>query len=383
MDVAVVHFLPTGGALRVLSEWLVRSSATRIVVYTRDAGVHQFAPLPRGVEVVEVPVHPGDGMVNIARRLATSARDGARLAAQVDAGGHDVVFCFASRLTQAADVLPFLKTPSIYYAPEPLRSAYEPKALMHTDPGWTGKLTRANLNPVEWRRAHLDRRYIRAAKTVVTHSTFTQQTLRAIYSVDSVVVPLGVDVESFVPLPGPRTGDVLSVGALHPLKGHDLVIDALAGLPASRRPRLVIVGDRGGAESDLKARAANGGVDLELLRGIPFHEVVARYQRAGVVVCAQRREPFGLVPLEAMACATAVVAVEEGGFRETIQPGVTGLLVPVDPAALGAAVARVLDDPLLADRLGQAGRDAVLRDWKWEVTAERYDALLADATLAR
>ncbi|HEU0317526.1 MAG TPA: glycosyltransferase, partial [Solirubrobacteraceae bacterium] len=79
----------------------------------------------------------------------------------------------------------------------------------------------------------------------------------------------------------------------------------------------------------------------------------------------------------AMACATPVVAVAEGGLVETVRHDDTGLLVARDPAALGGALARVLDDPQLAGRLGAAGRARVVADWSWERTAADFDARLA------
>jgi glycosyltransferase involved in cell wall biosynthesis len=368
--VAAVHHLPTGGAVRVLAEWLRRTGAEQLTLYTRDARVHDFAGVPERVRVVERPLRQGTGALDEVLRLARSPHEGARLAAEIDADGHDAVFCFASVLTQASDVLPFLRTPSLYYAPEPLRSAYEPPELVQLAGGWRGALTR---------RA-LDRRYVRAAPHVVTHSQFTRETLRRVYGVESDVVRLGVDAGVFTPGVQTREGYVLSVGALHPLKGHDQAIEALATLPRPR-PRLVVVGDRGESAAALRELAGARGVQLELRSRLGLPEVVSAYRRAGVVVCAQVREPFGLVPLEAMACATPVVAVAEGGFRETVVDGVTGLLSERDPHALGAAVGRVLSDGALAQRLGAAGREAVVREWTWEQTAAGFDRLLAQVAL--
>jgi glycosyltransferase involved in cell wall biosynthesis len=375
VNVAAVHHLPTGGAVRVLAEWLARTQAQQLTIYTRDASVHQFVPVPERAQVIERPLRQGNGAIDEIVRLARSPHDGALLAREIDAAGHDVVFCFASVFTQAIDVLPFLRTPHLFYAPEPLRSAYEPPELRELPAGWRGAITRRGINPIELRRRQLDRRYVRAAPHIVTHSSFTQGTLRHIYGVDSEVVRLGVDTVAFSPASAPREGYVLSVGALHPLKGHDRVIEALATLPAPR-PRLVLIGDRGGSEAALRELARARGVELEVRSRLPFAEVVGLYQRAAVVVCAQIREPFGLVPLEAMACATPVVAVAEGGFKETVEDGRTGLLVSPDPTSLGLAIARVLDDRDLAARLGAAGRDTVERDWTWTETAGSYDRLL-------
>lgn len=375
MNIAVAHHLPTGGAVRVLVEWLERTRARELTLYTRDASVHRFVPVPDRVRIVERPLRQGYGAIDEIVRLARSPHDGAQLASEIDAAGHDAVFCFASALTQALDVLPYLRTPSLFYAPEPLRSAYEPPALVRLAPGWRGTITRLGINPIELRRRRLDRRYLRAAPSIVTHSFFTQETLREIYGVDSEVVHLGVDTVALSPLAGQREGYVLSVGALHPLKAHDQVIEALATLPEPR-PRLVLIGDRGESEGALYELARARGVTLEIRTKLQFADVVKLYQRASVVVCAQIREPFGLVPLEAMACATPVVAIAEGGFKETIENGKTGLLVARDPIALGGAIASVLRDAKLADSLGTAGRDAVTRSWTWTRTAAAYDSLL-------
>jgi glycosyltransferase involved in cell wall biosynthesis len=359
-----------------MAEWLRRTDAEQLTVYTREASVHDFVGVPERVRVVERPLRQSVIALDELLLLARSPRDGARLAAEIDAGGYDAVFCFASVLTQAIDVLPFLRTPSLFYAPEPLRSAYEPPELVQLASGWRGALTRRGLNPIEIRRRQLDRRYLRAAPHVVTHSWFTRDTLRVVSGVDAAVVYLGVDSAVFTPGQDLRERYVLSVGALHPLKGHDRVIEALATLPPPR-PRLVLIGDRGEYADTLRTLAGERGVELELRNRLGLAEVVSAYQRAGVVVCAQIREPFGLVPLEAMACATPVVAVAEGGFRETVSDGVTGLLSAREPHTLGAAVGRVLDDEALARRLGAAGREAVVRDWTWERTASEFDRLLA------
>ncbi len=224
----------------------------------------------------------------------------------------------------------------------------------------------------------LDRRYISAARRVVTHSHFTQAMLDEIYEVPASVVPLGVDALAFSPGCHEREDYVLAIGALHPLKGHELVLSAVSRLPEPR-PRLIIVGDRGLSEAMLRKRALEAGVKLDIRHRIPFSEVVELYRRAGAVACGQIREPFGLTPLEAMACETAVVAVDEGGFRETITDGDTGLLVERDPRAMAAALARLLGNRLLAQRLGARGRADVLARWSWDRTADGLDTLLEEA----
>src|ERR1700737_751123 len=170
MKVAAVHHLPTGGAIRVMAEWLAPPSSTEVTVYTRDARVHEFVMLPECTHVVERSLHAGGGVLNEIVRLAQSPREGRKLAGEIDRDGHDVAFCFASRLTQAIDVLPFLRTPSLYYAPEPLRSAYEPCDPPQLTTSLRDRIANIALKSIELRRRRLDRRYTRSARSVVTHS---------------------------------------------------------------------------------------------------------------------------------------------------------------------------------------------------------------------
>lgn len=380
LDAAAYHHLPTGGALRVLAEWTRHTAAGRVTVYTPDPDVHAFAGFSERAVVRQVDVpgpFEGPGAALGLLRSEPAAR---RVAREIDAAGHDAVLVLPSRLTQSPGVLRHLRTPSVYYAPEALRSAYEDPRLVYLGDDWRVRLTRAGGNPIEHARKLLDRRAARAARRVVTHSAFTRDDLRRRYGIDAEVIRLGVDVDAFRPAPAIDAASpyVLSVGALHPLKGHDLVIEAVGRLPESSRPRVVIVGDRGGEGPALRAQAVQLGVELDLRERAPFADVVALMQQATVVACAQIREPFGLVPLEAMACARPVVAVDDGGLRESVRDGETGLLVPREPQAMAAAIARLLDDPGLSARFGVAGRADVEAHWRWEGYAAELDRVLAD-----
>lgn len=369
--------------MRVLAEWVARSTAARITVYTGVASTHAFAPLAGRATVVPTNEPTGTTGLKTVRALAAAERTGRRVAKQIDAGHHDVAFVFASQLTQAPAVLKFLRTPAVYYSPEPLRTAYEPRELAWAGPGVRNALTRRGLNPVESFRKRLDRRSILKARHVVTHSEFTKTVLRETYGVDARVVLLGVDSTAFTPSGGPPRDPpfVLSVGALSPFKGHHLVVDAI-GLIPSPRPRLVIIGDRGADSPSLLDRAANSGVAIEILSNVPFDVVVRTYQEATAIVCAQIREPFGLVPLEAMASGRPVIAVAEGGLLETIDDDVTGIHVSRSASDLASAISRVVRDPSLQRRLGTAGRLDVESNWTWDAYASRVDTLLAEIATA-
>jgi len=101
-------------------------------------------------------------------------------------------------------------------------------------------------------------------------------------------------------------------------------------------------------------------------------DLVAAYNRAAVVAYPPILEPFGLVPLEAMACGVPVVGVAEAGIRETVVHGETGVLTERDPVEFGLAIKTLLEDEALRNCIGNNGRRHVLAHWTWD---QSYTAL--------
>jgi len=361
--------------MRVLAEY-VRRADHDFTLYTRRVETSGLVSLDERVRVRRFPIPPATSNWGKLRELWLLPRRGRELAADIDAADHDVVFCQISDVIQAPEVLPFLRTPTLYYAPEPIRSLTEPEPEFGRENSLRARMTRLGLNPYEIKRKRLNDRNILGADIVVTHSRFTADALRRIHGVEAEVVPLGVDLDAFTPAEVARERVVMAVGALHPLKGHQFVIEAIAAMDPPRPP-LILVGDRGHLEGPLREHARRLGVELDLRQGLPLDQLIDLYRRSGALACGQILEPFGLTPLEGMACRTPVVAVREGGFLETVQDGVTGLLVERSPEAFAAGLQRVLDDRGLAERLGMAGRTEVESMWTWDRTVAGYDALLA------
>jgi glycosyltransferase involved in cell wall biosynthesis len=123
---------------------------------------------------------------------------------------------------------------------------------------------------------------------------------------------------------------------------------------------------------------------VRCVTGISDEELARNYGHAQVAVVPSLYEGFSLPAIEAMACGVPVVATTGGALPEVVgTDGETGLLVPPnDPGALAGAIGRLLDDPALRTRLGEAGRERVLGRFTWEVTArgtaEQYEALVAE-----
>lgn len=212
------------------------------------------------------------------------------------------------------------------------------------------------------------------------------------------VVPCGVDVDRFAPH-GPaafRSGRrrIVAVGRLVPRKGFDTVIESLTTVPAAE---LVIVGGPRRSELDtvpetsrLRKLAADLGVAdrVSLLGSLAREDMPALLRSADVVTCTPWYEPFGVVPLEAMACGAPVVASAVGGMLDTVVHDVTGLLIPPrDPRACANAVNAILRDRRAASGFGAAGRERACSRYSWDRIATDmlrvYDRLLPVAAPAR
>ena len=111
-------------------------------------------------------------------------------------------------------------------------------------------------------------------------------------------------------------------------------------------------------------------------------ELVETLNRATAMVYAPRLEPFGLAPLEANACGLPVVAVAEGGVRETIIDGINGLLVQHEPEAMAQAIHRLMQDNELAAQLAKNGSRIVQEKWSVNAAVERLERQLTQAATA-
>ncbi len=205
------------------------------------------------------------------------------------------------------------------------------------------------------------------------------------------VVPCGVSVQDFQPggPAAPRTTRprLLTLGRLVPRKGVDTIIGALPLLPGAE---LVVAGGpppeqvAGDAEvRRLRAAAQECGVaDRVVFTGGIGHDTIPRLLRsADVVVCTPWYEPFGIVPLEAMACGVPVIAAAVGGLTDTVLDGGTGLHVPPrDPVALAEAARVLLGDPAMRAAYGAAGARRVRRWYSWDRVAAQTEAVYARLT---
>lgn len=399
MRIAIYHDLPSGGAKRTLFESARRLALRHQVdVYTLSSADHGFAdlrPCVAGHRVYDFQPQPlldsPFGRLNQGLRLADLGRLrrlGRAVARDIRAGGYDVAFVHACQFEKAPSMLAYLDNlPSVYYCQEPLRVLYEQQPPRPYDDSVSRRRTALNrVDPLL--RLYLatvrrvDQGNTRRATRVLVNSHFMRETVGRIYRISPQLSYHGIDTQHFVPLALAKEPFLLSVGSLTPLKGFDFLIEALAELPAEQRLPLVLASNfqNPPERAFLEQLAQQRQVELRFLGNVSDAQLVELYNQALLTVYAPLREPFGLVPLESMACATPVVAVREGGIQETILHEQTGLLVERDPMLFAAAVQRLLSDPGLAAAYGQAGRQHVMQHWTWDQAAQTVEQHLHTAT---
>ncbi|NED95927.1 glycosyltransferase family 1 protein [Phytoactinopolyspora alkaliphila] len=194
------------------------------------------------------------------------------------------------------------------------------------------------------------------------------------------VVPCGVDLSRFRPnhtspalFAPPR---LLAVGRLVERKGLSDVVEALVDLPgvelvvAGGPPAEALMADPEANRVTDQARA-NGTADrVRFIGCVDQQHMPDLYATADLVVAVPWYEPFGIVPVEAMACARPVVGSAVGGLLDTVVPGETGELVPPrDPARLAAVVRDLLGDRARRETYGRAGVERVRSRYGWDTVA--------------
>lgn len=245
----------------------------------------------------------------------------------------------------------------------------------------------ATLAAIAWLDRHtLEKRMLKRASGLIAVSHFVRDNAFHGRGDRAWIVPPGVDSKRFAPKGDPIPNRILFVGPLaraYRWKGVDVLWRAFQLL---RRhvpgASLAIVG--GGDRFPLYSeRAHHFPGDVELLGRVPEERLIEEYRKAAVVVLPSitDAESFGMVLAEANACGRPVVGSNIGGIPNFVREGDNGLLaIPRDPFSLAEKILTVLHDQDLARRMGERGRERILREHDWDnlasTTERAFEAAL-------
>jgi glycosyltransferase involved in cell wall biosynthesis len=238
---------------------------------------------------------------------------------------------------------------------------------------------------------------IRAADFLCCISSFARSQLMKLSPYEQwkkfVVSPLGVDPETFAPRPeraaqegfktrpAPEAFEILCVGRLIPAKGQHILIDAVERLTQEgRQVRLRLVGS-GPDETSLREHAARSEAgECVIFEGAINQDRIRDFYAAADAFCLPSfAEGLPVVLMEAMAMELPCVTTHIAGIPELIRDGVDGLLVPPsDRDALVTALARLMDDAELRQRMGKSGRARVVEHYDLRRSVERLARIFAE-----
>jgi glycosyltransferase involved in cell wall biosynthesis len=214
-----------------------------------------------------------------------------------------------------------------------------------------------------------------SADLLLANSHFTADCIRQIHGREAKVAHFGVDTTAFRPLNLDKQDFILSVGSIMPHKGFDFLVEVVSLIPEVKRPELRIVCNVSDERelAHLHILAKRSRVSLKVEGPISEEELLNRYNEAALLVYTPYREPFGLAPIEAMSCGTPVVAVAEGGVRETVIHGENGFLLERDATLFAETIQALLADYQRRLHLGRRARESVVKTWSWEKSVEQVE----------
>lgn len=246
--------------------------------------------------------------------------------------------------------------------------------------------------PRDYNRQRVDRRWLTRLTTrfLAPHLIAVSQRIRTMFveewnvpqeRITMVYNAVPMDVYATIPEPSAQTRVgtdpvITNIGRLSPQKAqHDLLEAAKLVLEQRPDARFMIVG-QGRLEQALKEQAQSLGIaDRITFAGLRL-DIPAVLEQSDIFVLSSLWEGLPLTAVEAMAAARPVVLTDVGGNRELVESGVQGLIVPPsDVPALAEALLKLLNDALLRDAMGQAGRARVHHDFSIDTFAAQHEAL--------
>lgn len=278
------------------------------------------------------------------------------------------------------------QAPHLYFCYEPPRFIYDDTNEIVARLGAIGFLAR----PIFSMYKGLDRAMARRADALLANSTFGAERLKAAYGLNAAVITHGVDL-------GQAPSDVvdalrlryqlggkcilLTVNFLHPRKRIDLFLRAIQIIRDHISNTAAFIVGSGPEEEHLHSLARELELeDAVIFTGfVPDGELAAYYALANLYVHTGKLESFGLSVLEASAAGVPVVSVDEGGPREIIVDGETGLLVEANADAIAQGVISLLEDNPRRAAMGEAGRRRVAQEFSWERGAATFLKVLDEA----
>lgn len=219
-----------------------------------------------------------------------------------------------------------------------------------------------------------DRFLVKDVDCIIANSSYGASLVKKTYKrkADLIAYP-SVDFDRFKSQ-GKKENYIFTVSRLDKQKNIDVLLRAFELLPSQlRRKYKLFIGGRGTERKNLQNLAKKLGISkqVKFLGWVKEEKLPRWYAQAKLVVFCAQDEPFGIIPLEAMASGTVVIAANSGGVKETILEGKTGYLVePQNPKVLAKKMAGLLDDQKKLQKMAKNAKIYVEKNFSWDKTTQ-------------
>lgn len=268
--------------------------------------------------------------------------------------------------------------PWFWYCEEPFRAFYDSYSYGRVD-----LKTKILFKTVAALYSGLDKRGVSIIDSVTANSKYIAGCIKSIYRRDAKIIYNGVDTSIYRPsspyaqiVSSLKKNEkaVLAMGSLSPRKNNIAVVKAFKLILDKVEAKLFIVG-KGPERQKLEELAKNLNIrdKVVFLGFVPEESIPHVYSSVNLLIYLPIAEPFGLVPLEAMACGVPVVANNQGGNPEIVVDGETGFLVAPDIRETANACIKVLTSPQAAKEMGEKAKNRVHKFFEWKSMVQEIE----------
>jgi len=399
LRIAMWHNLPSGGSKRVLYQQVesLLARGHEVECWCPSTASQNYLPLNTLCPEHALNISWPSASANskwfgwfqeprmVQARLRAMNEHCQAAASQIQQGGFDILMAHTCAAFAVSPIGKYVSLPKLLFLGEPNRKFYEalPESFWAAPPVAASPF-RVLANTFRTHAARVQvREEINNARQfdqILVNSLFSRESTLRAYGLESEPYQLGIDTKLFHPTGEPTENYIVGLGMVGYHKGIDRAIRAVGAIPLTDRPRLIWIGNTNNEKylAELQALAKAHAVNFEVKIMVKDAELVSLLSRAAVMLYTSRLEPFGLAPLEANACGAPVVAVPEGGIRETITHGVNGLLAAsAQPHHLATTILELLKNPERSAAMRAQARELVLTRWGLESSMDRLEAALS------
>ena len=399
MKIAVWHNLHSGGGSRALQYHIqgLVEKGHHVEIWADEPDAGGFMHLPTSVKLHKVPLKYDVHQPSLKERFSSvffekdfnmkaMEKHCQKCAAEINNGGFDVLFANSCFYYGVPFISRYVNIPKVLYLGEPNRYLYEAmpeqiwEAPQETSNKWSSKFWiyffsntwRTNKYRVYVRE---ERKNFKAFDKVLVNSYFSMESCKRAYGLLSEVCYLGVDNSLFKPVNTSNPKHyVVGLGGFYRHKNPELAIRSV-GEVKQNRPKLLWIGNMVDEKYwlEMVELARSLDVTLELKKMVTDEQLVQWLSGAICMIYSSNLEPFGFAPLEANACGTPVIAVAEGGVRETIIHGKNGFLVNQKPKEIAQFVSQLTDNQEIRKKISSFAIDNVKENWSLSSCSERIN----------